>query len=170
MLDDVVRWKFCSFIWGAAGMGDRVHFSLNGIFTGFFFFRHCFYIFFCLKDLTSSAILTEIFFLCECVCLCLCVCARVCVYIWKLVRKSIAPFYWREANGWLLKSHTGSGLLMEEGVSVLQLFCKLAPLKVAYFKHWVYRCIQVNMSHQKVFSLLFNLVSSSAFFRALFFV
>lgn len=32
--DIVVRWECCSFIRGAAGMGDRVHFSLNGISVG----------------------------------------------------------------------------------------------------------------------------------------
>ncbi len=35
-------------------------------------------------------------------------------------------------NGWLLKSHAGSWLLMEEAIAALPLFCKMALLKVTY--------------------------------------
>lgn len=60
----VVGWKCCSFIWDAAGMGDMVQFSLNGIFTGsenafIHFLPHVFFF--------ASAILTEMYFLSVCV-------------------------------------------------------------------------------------------------------
>lgn len=58
-------------------MGDRVHFSVNGIFTGFETpLSHIFFFFFCLKDSTSSAILTEMYFARVCVCMCVCLKAR----------------------------------------------------------------------------------------------
>ncbi len=54
-------------------MGDKVHFSVNGIFTGFeTLLLHIF--FFCLKDFRSSAILTEMLYLCVCMCVYVCVC------------------------------------------------------------------------------------------------
>lgn len=57
-------------------MGDRVHFSVNGIFTGFETPLSHIFFFFCLKDSTSSAILTEMYFARVCVCMCVCLKAR----------------------------------------------------------------------------------------------